>query len=122
MGDNTDWQYIHDTLASYKKMNLRVETVMKVIPVSFAQEGPSMLTHCKNLLEHEDNVIAINPKYTELITALKGAVSVDYRLDKKESPLNDLTDGFRLGSKLLYNCEGIIKRLNGLVIKTEKGE
>jgi hypothetical protein len=36
-------------------MRLRVETAMKVIPVSFGQEGESMLVHCENLLEHEDN-------------------------------------------------------------------
>jgi hypothetical protein len=62
--------------------------VMKVIPVSFDQEGASMLVHVKNLLEHEDHIIAINPKYTQLITALKGAVSVEYKLDKSESPFN----------------------------------
>jgi hypothetical protein len=98
-GDNTNWHYIHETLAKYKKMNSRVETVMKVIPVSFSQEGASMLVHVKNLLEHEDNLVAINPKYTQLITALKGAVSVEYKLDKSESPLNDLTDAFRLATK-----------------------
>jgi hypothetical protein len=36
-------------------MRLRVETAMKVIPVSFGQEGASMLVHCESLLEHEDN-------------------------------------------------------------------
>lgn len=72
----------------YKELHSRVEQVMKVIPVSFDQEGASMLVHVKNLLEHEDHVIAINPKYTQLITALKGAVSVEYKLDKSESPFN----------------------------------
>ena len=73
--------------------------MMKVIPVSFTKEGASMLVHVKNLLESENNIIAINPKYIHLITALKGAVSVDYKLDKSESPLNDLTDAFRLACK-----------------------
>ena len=77
----------------------RVEEIMRVIPVSFSQEGPRMLSHCKNLLEHEDNLIAINPKYEKLITALKGAVSVDYKLDKKESPFSDLMDAFRSAMK-----------------------
>jgi hypothetical protein len=36
-------------------MRLRVETAMKVTPVSFGQGGASMLVHCENLLEHEDN-------------------------------------------------------------------
>jgi hypothetical protein len=32
---------------------------MRVIPVSFGQEGPSMLVHIKNLLDHPDELIAI---------------------------------------------------------------
>jgi hypothetical protein len=99
-GDNTNWQYIHDTLIKYRKMKTaRIEDVMRVIPVSFSQDGASMLVHVKNLLDHEDNLIAINPKYIQLITALKGAVSVEYKLDKSESPLNDLTDAFRLAAR-----------------------
>jgi hypothetical protein len=87
-GDNTNRQRTHNTLKIYKELHSRVEQVMKVIPVSFDQEGAIMLVHVKNLLEHEDHIIAINPKYTQLITALKGAVSVEYKLDKSESPFN----------------------------------
>jgi len=79
--DNADWHYIHETIARYKKMNSRFENIMRVIPVSFGQEGASMLIHVKNILDHEDNLVAINPKYTQLVTALKGAVSVEYKLD-----------------------------------------
>jgi hypothetical protein len=46
----------------------------------------------------QDNLVAISPKYTQLLTALKSAVSVEYKLDKKESPFSDLTDAFRLAS------------------------
>jgi hypothetical protein len=99
-GENSDWNYNHELIARYRKMpGSRVESVMKVVPVSFTVDGASMLVHCKNLLEHEDGLIAINEKYTQLITALKGAVSVDFKLDKSESPLNDLTDAFRLAMK-----------------------
>jgi hypothetical protein len=107
MGDSTDWQYIHDTLLKYKKMkSARVESVMKVVPVSFREEGASMLVHVKNLLDHEDGLIAINEKYTPLIVALKGAVSVEYKLSKSESPLNDLTDAFRLACKYFHLEKG----------------
>jgi hypothetical protein len=103
MGDNTDWQYIHETLLKYKKMkSARVEDVMKVVPVSFREDGASMLVHVKNLLDHEDGLIAINPKYIQLITALKGAVSVEYKIVKSESPLNDLTDAFRLACRYFH--------------------
>ena len=51
------------------------------------------------MLDHPDELIAINPKYTDLITAFKGAVATEYKLDKTESPFNDLTDAFRLAAK-----------------------
>jgi hypothetical protein len=54
IGENSYWQYIPDTIKRYIQMRLRVETAMKVIPVSFGQEGVSMLVHCENLLERED--------------------------------------------------------------------
>ena len=54
---------------------------MKVVPVSFGQEGAAMLSHCKNLLEHEDSLVAINPKFDKLITALRGAVAKEYKLE-----------------------------------------
>jgi hypothetical protein len=98
-GESTSWEYIHDTLNKYRHSRSRIEDVMKVVPVSFSQEGASMLVHVKNLLDHEDNLISINPKYEELISALKGAVAIEYRLDKKESVFSDLTDAFRLACK-----------------------
>jgi hypothetical protein len=72
---------------------------MKVIPVSFSVDGPSMLVHVKNLLDHEDGLVSIPSNYTELIAALKGAVSIEYKLDKSESPGHDLIDAFRLAAK-----------------------
>jgi hypothetical protein len=94
--ENSDWQYVHDTMLEYGS---RVDKIMKVVPTSFSKEGASMLTHVKNLLEHEDGIVAINPKYTELVAALKGAQSIDYKLDKTESPMHDLTDAYRLACK-----------------------
>lgn len=99
LGENSNWQYIRDKIAHCRKNKLKLENYMRVIPVSFSQEGPSMLVHLKQLLDHPDELIAINPKYTDLITALKGAVATEYRIDKTESPFNDLTDGIRLAAK-----------------------
>jgi hypothetical protein len=98
-GDNTNWHYIHEALTKYKKLNSRIESIMRVVPVSFEQEGASMLVHVKNLFDHEDNLIAINPKYEGLISALKGAVSTEYKLNKQESVFSDLTDAFSLAAK-----------------------
>ncbi|MFY9566982.1 MAG: hypothetical protein WAQ29_11560, partial [Nitrososphaeraceae archaeon] len=49
-GENSNWQYIPDTIKRYIQMRLRVETAMKVIPVSFGQEGASAL-----LVNHDDD-------------------------------------------------------------------
>lgn len=72
---------------------------MQVVPVLFGQEGAKMLAHCKNLLEHEDSLIAINSKWEKLLVGLRGALATGYRLDKTESPYSDLIDSFRLAMK-----------------------
>jgi hypothetical protein len=97
LGEDSNWHRIHETMARSRREGLNISNMMRVVPISFAQEGPSMLAHCKNLLEHEDNLIAINPD--KLVTALRGAVAKECKLDKQESPFNDLTDSFRLACK-----------------------
>ena len=98
-GENSDWQYIRDKISYCRKNRLRVENYMKIIPVSFGSEGPSMLVHLKNLLDHEDGLISIPPRFENLIIGLKGAVSVEYKLQKEESPFNDLIDAMRLACR-----------------------
>ena len=71
LGENADWNYIHDKISWCKKHGLDISDYMQVVPVSFAQEGASMLVHCKNLLEHEDNLIAINPKWEKVNNCIK---------------------------------------------------
>ena len=43
-----------------------ISDYMQTVPVSFAQEGASMLSHCKNLLENDDSLVAINSKWEVL--------------------------------------------------------
>jgi hypothetical protein len=42
LGEDSDWYHIYDKIAWAKKNNL-MSHYMQVIPVSFAQEGASML-------------------------------------------------------------------------------
>jgi hypothetical protein len=58
-----------------------------------------MLSHCKNLVENEDSLIAINPEYDKMIASLKGAIAQEYKLNKAETPYPDLVDAFRLACK-----------------------
>jgi hypothetical protein len=67
----------------FKKHHLDVNRHMKVVPVPFSTEGKNMLIHTKELLEFEDPIIAINPKFEKLTTSLRTAISNDLgKLDK----------------------------------------
>jgi hypothetical protein len=99
LGENSNWQYIHERIAYYKKNRLNISEYMKTVPVSFALEGVKMLVHCKNLLENEDSLVAINPRHEKLIAGLRGAIAKEYRLNKTETPYSDLVDAYRLAMK-----------------------
>ena len=56
-----------------------------------------MLAYCKELLEYQNGMIAINPKFNKLIIALRTAVeNGEGSLDKEATSHNDLFDSFRL--------------------------
>ena len=99
IGENSNWQYIREKIAYCKKNRLRLENgYMKIIPISFGQMGPAMISHCQALLDNDEGLVVINPKFQDLIIGLRGAVSMDGRLIKEESPNHDLIDGFRLAA------------------------
>jgi hypothetical protein len=56
-----------------------------------------MLAHCKELMEYQNGMVAIHPKFNKLITALGTAVEngEDY-LDKEATSHDDLFEAFRL--------------------------
>jgi hypothetical protein len=99
IGEDSNWQYIHEKLSWAKKNRLRIENYMKVVPVSFAVDGATMLVHCKNLLESEDNLVAINPKFDKLIEALRTCTAIEYKVDKTNMMYSDVFDSFRLASR-----------------------
>ena len=71
---------------------------MIVCPIMFNTESRSYMTsHSKHILESDKNLIAINPKFSKLITALRGAIFTEEgKLDKDDSPHNDLLDCFQM--------------------------
>ena len=70
---------------------------MFVIPVAFSKEHKNMLAHCKEMLEYQQGHMAIAPKHTKLITALRTAVEKgDGTLDKEATIHDDVFDSFRL--------------------------
>ena len=73
---------------------------MKVIPVSFSASAKDNLLHTKELLEHERPLMAINPKFDKLITALRTCISDDLgKANKEQTSYDELLDVFRLASK-----------------------
>lgn len=70
---------------------------MFVLPVHFSKEHKAMLAHCKEVLEDQGGMIAIHPKHTKLVTALRTAVeNGEGSLDKEATSHDDLFDSFRL--------------------------
>lgn len=56
-----------------------------------------MLAHCKELLEYQNGIVAINPKHNKLITALRTAVeNGEGYLDKEATSHDDLLDAYRM--------------------------
>lgn len=70
---------------------------MFVIPVPFAKYHKEMLAHTKEMLEYRNGYVAINPRFTKLVTALRTAVEKgDGTLDKEATSHDDLFDAFRM--------------------------
>ena len=59
-----------------------------------------MLQHTKWLLEETEedgsSLIAIHPSFEKLLTSLRTAVAIEYKLDKEQTSNNDILDAFRL--------------------------
>jgi hypothetical protein len=70
---------------------------MFVLPVHFSKEHKAMLSHAKEILEDEGGMLAINPRFTKLVTALRTAVeNGEGSLDKEATSHDDLFDAFRM--------------------------
>ncbi len=78
---------------------------MIVVPIVFNTGSRSFMTsHFRRILDDHRRLIAINPKFTKLITALKGAQFDDIgRLDKDESPHDNILDTFLMMTTLSLN-------------------
>ena len=96
IGERYDWPYVQERLQYYKKHNIDPAEKMIVVPIVFNTESRSFMTsHSRRILDDPRGLISIHPKFTKLITALKGAQFDDMgKLDKDESPHNDILDCF----------------------------
>lgn len=70
---------------------------MFIILVPFSKYHKEMLAHCKEMMEHQNGLMAIHPKFNKLITALRTAVeNGEGSLDKEATSHDDLFDALRL--------------------------
>ena len=67
---------------------------MHIIPINFGTSAIPLLQKSQQYMEA--GAVAIHQDNTELIQALHGAFADSYKLDKKNSINNDLTDAFRM--------------------------
>jgi hypothetical protein len=93
-----NWSYVQEKVQYCKKHNIDLAQCMIVCPIVFNTESRSYMTsHSKRLLDDSRSLVAINPKFSKLITALRGAIFDETgKLDKDESPHNDLLDTFQM--------------------------
>jgi hypothetical protein len=70
---------------------------MFVVPVAFNKEHRNMLAYAKKLMEYRGGIVAINPRFNKLITALRTAVEKgEGTLDKEATSHDDLLDAYRM--------------------------
>lgn len=93
--EDTSWPRIRKSMADCKEHGWEIGHRMKVIPTPFNSENVRMLIHSREILE-TPGLIAIHPKFEELIISLRTAKSENYHLKKEDSTYNDLYDSFRL--------------------------
>ena len=100
MGEPEEYdEVIKDCKASHRDF----EYDMVVVPVNFSMEHKSMLSNCKMLMERDGGFVAINPKFTKLITALRTATEKgEFQLDKEATSYNDIFDAFRLAMRFFF--------------------
>lgn len=99
--ERDNWQYIQEKMAYCKKNKIDINRLMKIVPVPFSTEGRSMLIHTKELLEFENPIIAINPRYEKLVTALRTCQSDDSgKVDKEATSYDNVLDAFRLSLQM----------------------
>jgi hypothetical protein len=70
---------------------------MKVVAVSFREEGREMLAHTRRLLDA--NVLACSPSWNSVITSMMSAHATEGMLQKKISQHNDILDALMLSCK-----------------------
>jgi hypothetical protein len=98
IGESSYWPHIKKKMDESKQKNIPLEKRMIVVPIIFNTESKLFMSaHTQQLLDDPRNLVAINPKFNNLILSLKAAQFDDRGLlDKDESIHNDWLDAFMM--------------------------
>jgi hypothetical protein len=92
--DQYSEQGIKDIIIDCRKYNTPIENRLFVVPKYFSIEGRKMLQHAVTLLDNPEGFLAIPKRHESLLVALISATADEWKLTKKDSLHNDLTDAF----------------------------
>ena len=96
----TSLQYLKERQQYAKQVNRPLEEFLFVTPVPFNTQHKNLLAHLKRIIEDTDSngmaIVAIHPKFQELVTALRTATATELDLDKSDTVNDDTLDGARL--------------------------
>jgi len=84
------WPKVKQIMEESIRRNIPIEKRMVVVPVIFSTESKlKMLAKLQQILDSNDNLIAIPLKFDKLLTSLKSAVFDDRGLLDKDLSLNN---------------------------------
>src|SRR5580765_5329753 len=85
LGEDNDWPRVHKKMLDYKSKGWDIAKAMMVVPILFNTESKEyMASHARQLIEDPREFLAIDPKFSNLIIAMRSAVFDDRgQLDKE---------------------------------------
>jgi hypothetical protein len=93
-------QYLKERQQYAKQVNRPLEEFCFVCPVPFNTQHKNLLAHLKRKIEDTDTkgtaIVAIHPKFQELVTALRTAMATELDLNKNDTVSDDTLDAVRL--------------------------
>jgi hypothetical protein len=97
-----DWDRIHKKMQEYKLKKWDLNRAMTVVPILFNTETKAIMTaHAREIIEDPDVKLHIDPRFGELIIALRAAIFDERgQLDKQQTPHNDILDAFLMVMKM----------------------
>jgi len=97
---NPSLQYMKDKQLHAKKVNRPLEEYCFITPIPFSTQHKNLLSHIKRMVDEQDSngaaMVAIHPRFTELVTSLRTATATELDLDKTNTVSDDTLDAARL--------------------------